>query len=478
MMKVKHTIIFILLGVAAWCLPGRALAQEKVRIESTVSDSRGRPLANADVYSGRAHTQTYAYCRFTIEIEHGNSLIIEAQGYEKTTLSYAAARNGDSVSMEPDDPFFGDETPVQLAFRESSPGEVIGAVSTVNADEVNEVDNTIWAGNVLTGRTLGMYGSNRIRGIGIGIDIADLTGSGLNAGNAMFVVDGLPRDIDNLRLSEIESITVLKDVNSAVLYGSAAVNGVILITTKRGEAFKQKANFAVNYGVSTPKEMPEFLNSADYMTYFNQARENDGLEEQYSQETIQNYRTGNPYRYPSVDYYSDEYLRSYKPYFDVMGEFSGGNENARYYSNIGWNSVGSLMEFGDWSNARYNTFNVRGNVDLKVNDWINTSIDGVGVFANDRSQRGNYWNDAASDRPYEYAPLIPIDLIDPENDLLRGHKNDVNGEYLLGGNSNYINTPFGYGYAGGVQDRVERSEARRVVTECVSTCRSRWSPFL
>src|SRR3546814_6033432 len=81
------------------------------------------------------------------------------------------------------------------------------------------------------------------------------------------------------------------------------------------------------------------------------------------------------------------------------------------------------MEFGDWSNARYNTFNVRGNVDLKVNDWINTSIDGVGVFANDRSQRGNYWNDAASDRPYEYAPLIPIDLIDPENDLLRGHKN-------------------------------------------------------
>src|SRR3546814_17117998 len=81
----------------------------------------------------------------------------------------------------------------------------------------------------------------------------------------MFGVDGLPRDIDNLRLSEIESITVLKDVNSAVLYGSAAVNGVILITTKRGEAFKQKANFAVNYGVSTPNEMPEFLNSADYM---------------------------------------------------------------------------------------------------------------------------------------------------------------------------------------------------------------------
>src|SRR3546814_18758656 len=103
-----------------------------------------------------------------------------------------------------------------------------------------------------------MYGSNRIRGIGIGIDIADLTGSGLNARNAMFVVDGLPRDIANLRLSEIESITVLKDVNSALLYGSAAENGVILITTKRDEAFKQNAHFAVTSAASTPKTPPEY----------------------------------------------------------------------------------------------------------------------------------------------------------------------------------------------------------------------------
>src|SRR3546814_15343407 len=138
-MKVKHTKNFIRLCCAAWGLTGRALEEEKFMNESTVSDSRGRPLANADVYSGRAHTQTDANGRFTIEIEQGNSLIIEAPGYEKTTLSYAAARNGDSVSMEPDDPFFGDETPVQLAFRESSPGDVIGAVSTVNRSEERRV---------------------------------------------------------------------------------------------------------------------------------------------------------------------------------------------------------------------------------------------------------------------------------------------------------------------------------------------------
>src|SRR3546814_13908024 len=106
----------------------------------------------------------------------------------------------------------------------------------------------------------------------------------------MFGVDGLPRDIDNLRLSEIESITVLKDVNSAVLYGSAAVNGVILITAKRRAAFKQKANFAVNYGVSTPPAMPEFLNLADYMYSFNQAYAYDGIEAPSVHEHTQTYR--------------------------------------------------------------------------------------------------------------------------------------------------------------------------------------------
>src|SRR5690606_13129860 len=89
MMKVKYTIILFLLGAAVWCLPNRALAQEKVTIESSVSDSRGNPLANADVYSGRAHTRTDANGHFSIDVEQGNGLIIEAPGYEKYTLSYA-----------------------------------------------------------------------------------------------------------------------------------------------------------------------------------------------------------------------------------------------------------------------------------------------------------------------------------------------------------------------------------------------------
>ena len=345
---------------------------------------------------------------------------------------------------------------VNVAFKRIETDNIVGAVSSLKASSINEFDNSIWASDVLAGRTLGMLGNTNIRGIGISIDVADITGSGTLSGNALFVVDGLPRDIDGLRLSEIEDITVLKDVNAAILYGSSAINGVVLITTKRGKVNENRKNISLNYGVSTPLSLPKYLNSADYMTYYNQARLNDGLDPQYSEEMIENYRSGNKYRYPDVDYYSNEYVKSFRPYLDLNAEFSGGNQTAKYYLNFGMNSLGGWLNFGQGAKARYNTFNIRGNVDMKIIDWINTSIDATALFGTDSGPRGNYFGDAQNLKPNDYAPLIPINLIDPENSLLLGRKFDVNGEYLLGGHINRQTTPFGNGYAGGVFERIDR----------------------
>ena len=223
---------------------------------------------------------------------------------------------------------------INLAFRTVLKEDVTGAASGYRISEIRQYDNTIWASGILTGRALGMLGGNNIRGLGISLDVGAITGT--NTGTAMVIVDGLPRDLNSIRLSDIESISVLRDVNSAVLYGSAALNGVVLITTKRGEQYKKRSAFTANYGISVPRELPEYLNSADYMEYFNKARKSDGFDDpQYSEETIENYRNGNRYRYPDVDYYSDEFLKPFKSYFDLNAEFSDGNENARYYTNVG-----------------------------------------------------------------------------------------------------------------------------------------------
>jgi TonB-dependent SusC/RagA subfamily outer membrane receptor len=458
-MKKKHIIILAFLGIILLFFPAVLHAQKESRItiEAVVNDEQGNPVNNAEIFSDGAFTRTDVSGRFSIKIVPGSKLIIEANGFESIALTQNEVQKMAGISLKKAGFLYSDKDKVDLAFRKAYEGDVVGFVSRINADEVNAFDYTAWASDVFAGRTLGMLGGNTIRGIGIGINVADITGSGLSSGNALFVVDGLPRDIGSLRLSEIEDITVLKDVNAAILYGTAAINGVVLITTKRGEAFKKKSDFTANYGISTPRALPNYLNSADYMTYYNKARQNEGLTALYSDATIENYRSGNKYRYPSVDYYSDEYLKPFKSYFDLMGEFSGGNDVAKFYSNIGWLSEGSLLDFGEAANARLNQFNVRGNVDLKINDWIKTSIDATSAFLNNKSQRGSFWTAASTNRPYEFAPLLPFDLIDPENSLLKGRKNDVEGKYLLGGNSNFLTNAIADCYSGGVYERISRT---------------------
>ncbi|MEI6275308.1 MAG: SusC/RagA family TonB-linked outer membrane protein [Prolixibacteraceae bacterium] len=457
-MKKKYSIILAFLSLAILFIPNNTRAQDEktIVVKSVVNDKAGNPVANAEIFSGNSYTKTDANGKFSITVEPGSKLIIEAQAFDIVTYTIDEIKNRNKIVLNSSKFLYDNDEKINLAFRKAYEGDIVGTVSKVSSTDVGRYDNSIWADNILTGRTLGMLGSNNIRGIGIGINVADLTGTGLNSGNALFVVDGLPRDITSLRLSEIDDITVLKDVNASVLYGSAAVNGVILITTKRGEAFKNKSSFAVNSGLSTPRATPKFLNSADNMTYFNQARANDGLTPQYTDATIQNYRSGNAYRYPNVDYYSGEYLKSFKNYVDLQGEFSGGNDIAKYYSNIGWYSDGGILNFGQGASARNNIFNVRGNVDLKINKWIKTAIDGTATFGDNKRQRGDFWGAAAANRPFEFAPLIPISLIEPTDALLKGKKNDVDGLYLLGGNTSFLTNALADSYSGGVLESIQR----------------------
>ncbi|WP_346316168.1 SusC/RagA family TonB-linked outer membrane protein [Chitinophaga sp. YIM B06452] len=457
-MKFRHSIILSCLGVLLLCISPRASAQEKAaKSRFTVVDEEGKPVKNADIYSGSAYAKTNAQGVFTIAVEAGADLVVVAKGFEKASLSSADVLDQPRITLKKAALMYAEEDKVNLAFRKSYQGDIVGSVTKLDVAGIQKYDHTLRLVDVIAGRSLGMIGNDRIRGLGRGITIEDITGSG--TGRTVFVVDGLPRDIDNMRLTEVESITILKDVNSAILYGTDAVNGVVLITTKRGEAFKKRSDFSVNYGISTPRALPGYLNSADYMTYFNQARVNDGLAPQFTDETIENFRSGNKYRFPDVDYYSDAYLRSFKNYYDLNSEFSGGNNVAQYYANLGWNNTGSLMNFGEGASGRNNRFNVRGNVDLKVNDWIKTAVDVSGVFISNKGPRGNYWSDAAAIRPHEYTPLLPINLMDPSNPLLLARKNDLDGEYLLGGVSNRITTPFGNGYSGGTNEVISRNFA-------------------
>ena len=435
-MKIKYIIIFLslVLNLSLGKTYAQQQGEKKTTITSTVTDDKGAPIAGAIIYGdeGAVCVMTDVSGKFTIKVAEGSDIIrVDAVGFETHLINPSTV--GGVIILQQSVPMFGKNDWVNVAYRKMPKGELTGAVSVLNPDEIVKYDNIEGVTEALYSRIPGMYGGSNIRGIG----------------GPVFIIDGLPRDPNYVHTSEIESITVLKDANAAILYGAQALNGVVLINTKRGEAYKKKINVWSHYGIDVPIVYPKYLSSADYMEQYNVARANDGMAPQYSDETINNYRNGNPYRYPSIDYYSDDYLKSFRPFSKVMVDLSGGNKRATYYSNLAWENVGDLLNFGNGKNLATNRFNARGNVDLIITDMIKTSVDAVGTIINEQYPIAGYWNRADTLRPDLFAPLLPIDLIDPELDLFKGRKNEIEGKYLAGGNASYLTNPITSMYLGG-----------------------------
>lgn len=312
---------------------------------------------------------------------------------------------------------------VNVAFGTVAEEDLTHAISTVHTSElmkkVNSNNSLVGLESFVGGYTGNIWGQE-----------------------ALVLVDGVPRSASNVRASEVESITVLKDAAAVVLYGSRASKGVILITTKRGKEEPMRIDVRANAGINVPKSYPKYLDADCYMTLYNEACRNDGIAERYDASTIYNTAAGtNPYRYPDIDFYSDDYLR--KAYYnaDVTGEVTGGNDRTHYYLNFGMNYSNDLLKWGEAKNNYDMVFNVRGNVDMKLNSWLKASTNAAVVYTNQYDGRGtsDFWSTAATLRPNWYATLLPIDMMDPNSSSIQEYITNSNhlidGKYLLGGTS-------------------------------------------
>lgn len=310
---------------------------------------------------------------------------------------------------------------ISVAFGTINQRDLMGAVSTVNIADLMKKS----------------YSTN-------GLDALQSMIGGY-AGNIwgqspLVLVDGIPRNISYVKSTQIESVTILKGASSVALYGSKAAKGVVLVTTKRGKVQPLSINVRANTGFYVPKSYPKYLNAAEYMTFYNEACRNDGISERYDQATIYHTAAGtNPYHYPDMDFYSSDYLRKAYNQTDVTGEITGGNNRARYYSNFGMMYNSGLVKVGEKKKENNLDFHIKSNVDMNLTNWLTATADAA-VFINDGyNGNGNFFSNASTLRPNWFAPLIPVDMLDPNNLALQnmaknsGHL--IDGKYLFGGNS-------------------------------------------
>lgn len=333
------------------------------------------------------------------------------------------------------------------------------AFGTVAREDMTQAISTVHTSELLKNA----YSDNSL--VGLGSLVGGYTGN-VWGQSALVLVDGVPRDASSVRASEVESISVLKDAAAVVLYGSRASKGVILITTKRGKEGPMRIDVRANTGFYVPKSLPQYLDADCYMTLYNEACRNDGLAEHYDAATIYNTAMGtNPYRYPNIDFYDSEYIRKAYNQVDVTGEVSGGNDRTQYYLNFGIDYNNDLVKYGSAKDNHDLAFNVRGNVDIQLASWLKATTNAAVLYTNQYRGRGtnenSFWNTAGTLRPNWFAPLLPIDMMDPNSESIQSYiaNSDhlIDGKYLLGGTSTDQTNSFANLLAAGyVKEKVRR----------------------
>ncbi|MBO7140533.1 MAG: SusC/RagA family TonB-linked outer membrane protein [Prevotella sp.] len=349
---------------------------------------------------------------------------------------------------------------VHVAFRDKDADHLLGGISYVDMEELSKKDYTMSSLEDLYALVGGWNGNNLW-----GMD-NDRLDNNDNSNMPLVIIDGVKRPSNNVLPSEIEQVTFLKGAQAVVLYGPKGAKGAILITTKRGtvDGLQIKAN--ANTGWHYAKEFPEYLGSAEYMTLYNEACINDQLASgpKYTQQDIYNHASGsNPYRYPNVNYYSDEYIRKAYNRSEGTLEIQGGGTRAHFYTNINYYRIEDLLNFGEAKENYTDRFSVRGNVDLVINKLVKGYANASATFYNANKNKGDFWSAAATMRPNfpeNAAPLIDIDMVDPNASkamaILNKSLNLLNGKYFPGGTTQTTSNAIADCYFGGKTRDVSR----------------------
>ena len=356
-------------------------AQTSRSISGQVVDELGEAIigANVTVVGNKSlGTITDIDGNFTLTVPQGTTLEVSYIGYVNkkvvvdNKISYKITLKEDAEQL--------DEV-VVVGYGTQKRVNLTGAVSAITNEELVATKSQN-AQNMLTGKVPGVRVIQKTSEPGEFTNQFDIRGFG----SPLIVVDGVPRgNLQRMDPNEIESISVLKDA-SAAIYGVRAANGVVLITTKKGEKNKPKIEYNMYYGIQTPAEMLEPVGAVDRMRLFNEKSMRNLTNPQltYSDEQIEEYLNGT---LKSTDWY-DAVIRNSAPQQQHNVSLSGGSEKTDYYVNFGYTDQEGFFK----SKAMdYNRYNLRANLNAEVAKNLKASIKINGIIDSKQRQYLSTW---------------------------------------------------------------------------------------
>lgn len=373
----------MLLGIA-WGAYPQSGGKQMIEVTGTVLDEDNEPLIGVNIIVKDVPglgTVTDINGQYKIKMEPFNRLVFSYIGYEKQEI-LVKDQTVVNVVMKVAESLAIDEV-VITGTGVMKKLTVTGAVTTVKVEELKSTPSgsivNALAGNVagvLAMQTSGQPGQNVsefwIRGI-----------STFGAGSsALVLVDGFERDMSQLNIEDIESFTVLKDASETAIYGSRGANGVVLITTKRGNEGKINIDAKVEAIYNTRTFTPEFVDGYQYASMMNEARITRNREPIFLDSELDILRMGlDPDLLPNVDW-QDLLLKDGAMTYKASLNLNGGGRNARYYVSVGYleeqgmYNTDQTLKNDYQTNANHKRWNYRMNADI---DITRTTLLKVGI---------------------------------------------------------------------------------------------------
>lgn len=363
----------------------------KGTVTGAIADANGDYTLN---FSGEAKTLTFSFVGMkTVEVPVGN----------KTSFN---------IVMEEE--VVGIEDVVVIGYSTQKKETVTGAIGQISNKELmrSPVTNV---SNALVGRIAGMAAVQKTGEAGFEEMTIRIRGAGTYTGdqNPLIVIDGIIRDqtaFNMLDPNDVDGINVLKDASATAVYGVRGANGVIIVSTKRGQKGNVKVSLTSNLGFTTPTTLASLVNSYDYASLRNEAYINDNQPNDskvFSQDELWKFANNRDYtpaevaamsgltesqktallNSPAAYYTSTDYMKGIfgdmkAPQQQYSVNISGGTDKVSYFTSVGYMNQRSLTNdygFEDApSNAGSNRNNFRTNFDFKMirNTEINVSISG------------------------------------------------------------------------------------------------------
>ena len=400
-----------------------AFAQDVVK--GTVIDNNGEAVIGATVQQKedkKNATITDLDGNFTIKLPGAKgTVIVSYVGMKEKEVKVSADKNN-RVILEEDDSQL--EELVVVGYGQQKKTSLVGAITQTTGEVLERAAGIGSVGAALTGNLPGVA---TIASTGQpGEEDPRIYIRGAAAWNTdaqpLILVDGVKRDIKSVDITSVATVSVLKDASATAVYGVEGANGVILITTKRGQEGKARIDVGFNATLKAVSKLPRKYDSYDGYMFRNQAIEHElaiGNEASWAyyrpQTFINNFRNqdhtvkpnydaaGNylgdysqAERYPNVDW-QEEMFKNFALSYNTNLNISGGTKYVKYFVAFDFQNEGDMTKI--WDNRQgyeggytYNRLNVRSNLDFQITKTTQFKVNLAGSNAQQKTPRYYYNN--------------------------------------------------------------------------------------